>query len=145
MDKDFDRLTIEFDITGLVDGFFGNLGTFKLNVTKTATFTIWVLFQFARADSSILFERVEQFLLSDVKGNVADEHICLWVHDSTLLEGGTNGLSVDLRVIYFLSAALSFCSIKELKETKAVLALGLLVSIDDSLVDVESCRLYMLV
>lgn len=145
MDEDFDRLTVELNIAGFLDGFLGNLSTFKLNVAKTATFTIWVLFQFARANSSILGERVVHLLLCDVKGNVADEHICLGVHDSTFLEGGTNGLSVNSCVIYLLSAALSFCGIKELKETIAVLALGLLVSIDDSLVDVKSLLLYMLV
>lgn len=99
MDEDFNWFTVELDIAAFLDGFLGNLGTFKLNVAETATFTIWVLFQFARTDSSILGERVEQLLLSDVKGNVTDEHICLGVHDSTLLEGASYGLSVDGGVI----------------------------------------------
>ena len=47
MNEDFNWLAVELNVSALFDSFFSNFGTFKLDITKTAAFSIRVLFQFA--------------------------------------------------------------------------------------------------
>ena len=136
MVKNLNSLAIEVEIGAFLDSFLGNLSIFKLNVAKTAGFTVWVLLQFARLDGTVLGEGVEQRLLIYFRVDVADKYVGLWVQDTTFLEGGPDCCAINDRVVDAVRATFGFFGVKELEETVAVLALGLLVSSDDGLEDV---------
>ena len=136
MGKNFDWFTIEFNVATFFNSFLGSLRTFKLNVTKTATFAVWEHLKFARFDGSKLNKGIKEFLLRHIKSDVTDEHVCLWIHLTTLLDRGADSDPIDCRVVYSFSATLSLGGIKELKETIAILALSLLINSNDSLIDV---------
>lgn len=108
-----------------------------MNVTKTAGFPVWIRFQFARLNGTVLGEGVEECLLVHFKVDVADEDVGLRVEsDSAFLEGRADRRAINLLIVDAISAAFGFFGVKELEETIAVLALGLLVGSDDSLEDV---------
>ena len=136
MVEGLDLLAVEFESSACLDGFFGGVSIFKLNVAKTAGFAVWIRFQFAGLDGSELGEGIEQRLLVDLQVDVADEHVGLWVKDSAFLEGGADCRAINLLVVDAVGTTFGFGGVKELEEAVAVLALGLLVGSDDSLEDV---------
>ena len=109
-----------------------------MNVTKTAGFTVWIRFQLAGLNGTVLGEGIEQRLLVHIQVDVADEHVGLWVKDSSFLEGRADRRAINLLIVDAISAAFGLIGVKELEETVAVLALGLLVGSDDGLEDVVS-------
>ena len=145
MGKYLGWFAMELDVSTLINGFLRSFWTFKLDVAKTAAFSIWEHLEFARSDRSKLDESVEKFLLSHFKSDITDEHVSLWIHFTTLLNRGTDSDSVNCRVVNSFSAALCFSCIEELKESIAILTLGLLVNTNDSLEDVVALRFHMLV
>ena len=84
-------------------------------------------------------------LLSDCEVNIAHQYISLWVLEVTFLKVAADVIISDLRIVKFTCASLGFVKGKELKEAVSVLALGLLVHVDDCLEHIESELLYMLV
>lgn len=138
-------LAVEFDISTLFDSFVSSLCIFKLDVPKTATLAVWEHLEFAGANASEFGKRIVEFLLGHFKRDVSHKNICLWIHLASFLHRGSDGDSVDCRVVDTLGASLCLGCVEELKESIPVLALGLLVNADDSLVDVVTLRLHMLV
>ena len=84
-------------------------------------------------------------LLRDALVNIAHEHIGLWLHEVTFLKVAADEVSTDLGIVQFSGTPTCFLDSEELEEAISVLALRLLVNVDDRLIDVESKLLYVLV
>ena len=84
-------------------------------------------------------------LLCDCEVNITHQYISLWVLEVSFLKIAADVIISDLRIVKFICASLGFVKGKELKEAISVLALGLLVHVDDCLEHIEAELLYMLV
>lgn len=86
MNKHLDLLALEFEVSAGLYCLLSNFGAFELDVAETAGFSIWVLFQLAGFDATVLGERIVELLLRDIERNVTDENICFGVSDTSFLE-----------------------------------------------------------
>lgn len=145
MSEHFDLLAVELNLTGLCDSGSGRLLCFELDVSEASSLTIWVKFELAGANWADSREFIEELLLGDCKVDVTHEHVRLGLHEVAFLQIATDVVVADLRVVKLTSTSLGLVQFEELEETVAVLALSLLVDVDDCLVDTVSHLLYMLV
>jgi hypothetical protein len=83
--------------------------------------------------------------LRDSEVNVAHEHVRLGLHEVAFLQVAADVVLADLGVVELLSTFLGILEFEELEEAVAILALGLLVNVDDRLIHVESEAFNMLV
>ena len=86
-----------------------------------------------------------ELLLGHLEVNIADQHVRLGLHEIAFLQVAAYVIVADFRVVKLSCAPFCLLELEELEEAVAILALCLLVHIDDCLVDVESELLYMLV
>ena len=145
MGEHLDLLAVEFELLGLSDGGGSGLLGLELDVAEATALTVWVELKFAGANGSNRGKGLEELLLRDALVNVAHEHISLWLHEVSFLEVATDEVCSDLGVVQFSGTTTRLFYGKELEEAVAILALGLLVHIDDRLIDVETKLLHVLV
>lgn len=132
----FDKLLPDFELHGLSEGLGGVPLILVLDVSKASALTIGEKFEFTRANRAEPGEGIVELLLSDVTVDVANEQVGLGLHEVALLETAADLLVSKFGVVELASGAFSLSNIKELEEAIAILALGLLVDSDDSVVNV---------
>ena len=145
MVQNLDFLPVELERARLLDGQVGGLLAFELDVSEASRLAVGEEFKLTRADGSEGEEGIVELLLRDRKINELDDQVSLGLHEVALLEVAADVVRSNLRVVHLRGAAAGFCGIEELEETVAVLALGLLVNVDDRLVDVVTHPLHVLV
>lgn len=145
MGEDLDLLAVELELLGLGDGRGGRLLSLELDVAKAAALPVGVELEFARANRAKLAEGRVELLLSDAQVDVANEQVCLGLHEVALLHVAADKVAANLGVVQFRGAPLGLLRGEELEEAVAVLALGLLVNVDDRLVHVVPEVLHVLV
>ena len=136
---------VKFENSGLFDSVGCGLFAFKLDVSETTAFTVWVELKFTRANWTEGQERIVELLLGDLEVNIAYQHVRLGLHEVAFLQVAADIIVADFSVVKLSCAPFCLLELEELEEAVAILALCLLVHIDDCLVDVESELLYMLV
>lgn len=145
MSEHLNLLAVELKSSGLFDSSSRRLLALELDISEASCLTVWIKLKLARAHWADGREGVEELLLRDCKVNVAHEHVRLGLHEVSFLQIAADVVVADLRVVQLTSTSLGLIKFEELEETVAVLALGLLVHVDDCLIHTESELLYMLV
>ena len=138
MGQNLDLLSVQLEDFGLGEGHCGGLFALKLNVSKATRFAVGEKFQLAGSNRTELHEGFVQLLLSHSSVNRLDNQIRFGLHEVALLKVAADEVVSNARVVEFLSATARLGNIEELEETIAVLALGLLINVDDCLVDIEA-------
>ena len=136
---------VKLENSGLFDSAGCGLLAFKLDVSETSAFTVWVELKLTRANWPEGQERIVELLLRHGEVNIPHEHVRLGLHEVAFLKIAADVIVADFRVVKLRSAPFGLLKLEELEEAVAILALRLLVHIDDCLVDIESQLLYMLV
>lgn len=88
--QDLDLLTLELNLTTLLNGGIGGLWALKLNVAESSALTILEGLNLAGADFTKLGKGLAELSLRDGWLKVLDEDIGLWVDEVVLLDGTTN-------------------------------------------------------
>ena len=136
---------VKLENSGLFDSVGCGLFAFKLDVSETSAFTVGVELKLTRTNWSEGQERIVELLLGHLEVNIAHQHVRLGLHEVAFLQVAADVIVADLCVVKLSCAPFCLLQLEKLEEAVAVLALGLLVHIDDCLVDIESELLYMLV
>ena len=141
----FNWLTVKLDLAGLFDRGCCRVFALKLNVAEASALTICVKLELAGTNLTEFGKLVEELLLGDSEVNTSHQHVRLGLDELSFLQVAANVLASNLRVVQLLGASASLVNIEELEEAVAILALGLLVHIDEGLVDVVTHLLHVLV
>ena len=145
MSEHLNLLAVEFEDSGLFDCAGSGVLALELDISEASGLAIWIELKLARAHGAEGRECVEELLLRDCEVNVAHEHVRLWLHEVAFLQIAADVVIANLRVIQVISTPLGLFEFEKLKEAVAVLALSLLVHVDDCLIHIESELFHMLV
>ena len=143
--KHLNFLAVKLENSGLFDSVGCGLFAFKLDVSETSAFAVGVELKLTRTNWSEGQERIVELLLGDLEVNIAYQHVRLGLHEVAFLQVAADIIVADFSVVKLSCAPFCLLELEELEEAIAILALSLLVHIDDCLVDIESQLLYMLV
>ena len=145
MSEHLNLLAVEFEDSGLFDCAGSGVLPLELDISEASGLAIWIELKLARAHGANGIERVEELLLRDCEVNVAHEHVRLGLHEVTFLNIAADVVVADLCVVQLICTSLGLFQLEELEEAVAVLALSLLVHVDDCLIHIESELFHMLV
>ena len=138
-------LAIELEHSGLFDCAGRGLLALKLDISEASGLAVWVELKLARSHGAEGRECVVELLLRDCKVDVAHEHVRLWLHEVAFLQIAADIIVANLCVVQLICTPLGLFEFEELKEAVAILALSLLVHVDDCLIHGESELFNMLV
>ena len=145
MGEHLNLLAVKFEDSGLFDCAVRGILAFELDISESSGLAVWIELKLARTHGAEGRECVVELLLRDCEVNVAHEHVRLWLHEIAFLQIAADVVVSDLRVVQLSSTPLGLLEFEKLKETVAILALSLLVHVDDCLIHIESELLNMLV
>lgn len=109
--ENFELLTVKGELSFVL--FIEDLGgvgrVFELNVSETSASTILEAFDLGRSGGTILTEEIEEFLLSDFDGEVANKKVGLSVEflTSRFLNRYSEVLSLQFEVVHLVASGLS--------------------------------------
>ena len=145
MSEHLNLLAVEFEDSGLFNCAGSGVLALELDISEPSGLAIWIELKLARAHGAEGRECVEELLLRDCEVNVAHEHVRLWLHEVSFLQIAADVVVSNLSVVQLRSTPLSLIQFEKLEEAVAILALSLLVHVDDCLIHIESELLNMLV
>jgi hypothetical protein len=121
VDHNLNSLFTDLRIIQLADGVLSGLLSFKLNITKSSTFTVGVNFEFTRFDITERFEHVIQFFLVSFFWQISNQNVGLTIESTcfVLFSIKDNASIINGSIIHFSQTSISLLLGIEVKITKA--------------------------
>ena len=145
MSEHLNLLAVEFEDSRLFDSAGSGFLALELDISEASGLAIWIELKLTRAHGAEGRECVVELLLRDCEVNIAHEHVRFWLHEVSFLQIAADVVVSNLSVVQLSSTPLGLIQLEKLEEAIAILALSLLVHVDDCLIYIESELFNMLV